>query len=99
MGPMDEGWDADVEIEGTPGGAFVAVLVLTPPPEIGPPVRWPVPGEYDSPLRAECAAMDAFTAMARGAQTTADAVAATLRPLTVLFGENRSGTKTGTIQV
>ena len=41
---MDERWDADVEIEGTPGGAFVAVLVLTPPPEIGPTVRWVVPG-------------------------------------------------------
>lgn len=64
---MDESWDADVEIEGTPGGAFVAVLVLTPPSEIGPPVRWAVPGEYDSALRAECAAMDAFTSMLRGA--------------------------------
>ncbi|SFR98683.1 hypothetical protein SAMN05428960_4424 [Mitsuaria sp. PDC51] len=64
---MDERWDADVEIEGTPGGAFVAVLVLTPPPEIGPTVRWVVPGgECGSPLHAECAAMDAFAEMCRG---------------------------------
>jgi len=62
---MDESWDADVEIEGAPSGAFIAVLVLRPPPEIGPPVRWAVPGEYDSPLRAECAALDVFAEMTR----------------------------------
>jgi hypothetical protein len=46
-------------------GAFIAVLVLTPPPEIGPPVRWAVPGEYDNPSRAECAALDLFAEMTR----------------------------------
>jgi hypothetical protein len=62
---VDERWDADVEIEVTPRGGFIAVLVLTPPPEIGPPVRWAVPVEYDNPLRAECAAFDTFAEMTR----------------------------------
>jgi hypothetical protein len=62
---MDEYWEAHVDIEGTPMGAFIAVLVLTPPPEIGPPVRWAVPGEYDNPSRAECAALDLFAEMTR----------------------------------
>jgi len=63
---MDEDWSADVEIEPAAGGRFVAVLVLTPPAVIGPPIRTPIPGEYDTPLAAECAAIDAFAAMTRG---------------------------------
>lgn len=65
VGEMDEFWDADVETKVTPSGAFIAVLVLTPPAEIGPPVRWAVPGEYDNPSRAECAALDLFAEMTR----------------------------------
>ena len=64
---MDESWDADVDIEPTGSGRFCAVLVLTPPAELGPPVRTPIPGEHDSALAAECAAIDAFAAMTRGA--------------------------------
>lgn len=63
---MDEGWAADVEIEATVDGKFVAVLVLTPPPEIGPPIRTEVLGTHDTALAAECAALDAFAAMTRG---------------------------------
>ena len=64
---MDEGWDANVEIEPTGDGRYLAVLVLTPPAELGPSIRTPIPGEHDSPLAAECAAIDAFAAMTRGA--------------------------------
>lgn len=60
---MDDRWDAHVEILQTPNGNYQAVLVLTPPREIGLPVRWAVPGEYASSLRAECAAIDAFAEM------------------------------------
>lgn len=64
---MDESWEADVEIEATVDGKFVAVLVLKPPPEIGPPIRSEVFGKHDTALEAECAALDAFAAMTRGA--------------------------------
>lgn len=64
---MDESWDANVEIEPTGDGRFRAALVLTPPAVVGPPIRTVIPGEHDSPLAAECAAIDAFAAMTRGA--------------------------------
>ncbi len=64
---MDERWDADFEVEPTGDGRFRAVLVLTPPAEVGPPIRTVIPGEYDSALAAEWAAVDAFAAMTRGA--------------------------------
>lgn len=62
--PLDEDWTADVATERLPLGKFVAVLTLTPPPEVAPPVRYRVPGDYDSAEAAEWAAVDAFAAMA-----------------------------------
>lgn len=64
---MDDSWEADVQIEATSDGRFRAVLVLTPPAEVGPPIRTVIPGEHDSALAAEWAAVDAFAAMTRGA--------------------------------
>lgn len=60
---MDESWEADVLVEPTPSGRYAAVLVLTPPAEVGAPIRWLVPGEYDHPMQAGCAALDAFAEM------------------------------------
>lgn len=60
---MRDDWDADIVVEAGPSGLFVAVLVLKPPSEIGAAVRWVIPGEYESAMRAECAALDAFTAI------------------------------------
>lgn len=63
---MDESWVANVEILRSESGRFVAVLVLTLPPELGPPVRVPIAGEHDRPEVAEEAALDTFAAMTRG---------------------------------
>lgn len=63
---MDDEWDADVEVERNPSGRYVAVLVLRPPTPIGPAVRLPIGGEYEHPMQAEVAALDAFAAMTRG---------------------------------
>ena len=62
---MDQDWDADVEVQASDGGLFVAVLVLTPPAAMGPPVRVPLEGEYDTQDLAELAALEAFAAMSR----------------------------------
>ncbi|MDH0863636.1 MULTISPECIES: hypothetical protein [unclassified Roseateles] len=63
---MDEGWVSNLEVDCNESGRFVAVLVLTPPPELGPPIRVPIEGEYDRPELAEDAALDALAAMTRG---------------------------------
>lgn len=62
---MNQDWDAHVEVQATDGGFFVAVLVLTPPAAIGPPVRVPLEGEHDTQDLAELAALEAFAAMTR----------------------------------
>lgn len=41
---MDEGWVSNLEVDCNESGRFVAVLVLTPPPELGPPIRVPIEG-------------------------------------------------------
>lgn len=64
---VDGSWDADIAVETTSEGLFVAVLVLTPPPELGPAVRLSIEGEYKRPELAEMAAVDAYAAMTRGA--------------------------------
>ncbi len=61
----DESWEADVVIDPVAGGRFVAVLVFTPPPELGGSIRVPIEGEHDTPMAAEQAALDAFAAMTR----------------------------------
>lgn len=63
---MDEDWVSNLEVDCNESGRFVAVLVLTPPPELGPPIRVPIEGEYDRPELAEDAALDALAAMTRG---------------------------------
>lgn len=62
---LDEDWSADIAAERMPSGKFAAVLTLTPPSEVGPPIRYRVPGDYDSTEAAEWAALDAFAAMTR----------------------------------
>jgi hypothetical protein len=66
MGGMNaDDWSADIEVVPTTEGRFVAVLVLRPPALDGEPIRTEIAGEYDSPLIAEMAAMDAIAAMTR----------------------------------
>ncbi|WP_431286756.1 hypothetical protein [Roseateles chitinivorans] len=60
---MDKDWSADVDAEPVENGRFVAVLVLEPPAEVGPPIRLRLQGEYDHPELARMAALDAFTEM------------------------------------
>jgi hypothetical protein len=62
---MDDNWDADIVVVRTTTDSFVAVLVLSPPPEVGQPIRVPIEGEYERPELAEMAALDAFAAMTR----------------------------------
>ena len=63
---MKDDWGADVQVEAHPSGGFSAVLVLTPPLEIGPPIHLPIDGTYERAELAEMAALDAFAAMTRG---------------------------------
>lgn len=63
---MDDSWDANIEVEQGATG-FIAILVFTPPPELGPSIRVPIEGEYGRAELAEAAALDAFMAMTRGA--------------------------------
>ncbi|WP_431261869.1 hypothetical protein ACQ859_16560 [Roseateles chitinivorans] len=69
-GALDAGeawdaWEADIDVVRVDSGRFVAVLVLSPPPQLGPPLRMPIDGEYDAPELAEMAALDVFAAMTR----------------------------------
>jgi len=59
-------WEADVEAEPLENGMFVPVLVLTPPPEVGPPIRRPLEGEFAHPELAKMCAVDAFIEMFQG---------------------------------
>lgn len=59
---MDD-WSADVDVDELPSGMFVPVLVLTPPAELGSPVRRVLDGEFAHPELARLAALDAFIAM------------------------------------
>lgn len=65
---MDESWDADIETEPDGHGRFFAVLVLTPPKDLGPPIRVRISGVYERPEIAEMAALDAFAAMTLSAR-------------------------------
>lgn len=62
---MDD-WEADVEAEPLENGMFAPVLVLTPPPEVGPPIRRRLEGEFAHPELAKMRAMDAFIEMSQG---------------------------------
>lgn len=62
---MDD-WEADVEAEPPENGMFVPVLVLTLPPEVGPPIRRPLEGEFAHPELAKMCAVDAFIEMFQG---------------------------------
>lgn len=59
---MDD-WSADIDAELSPSGAYVAVLVLVPPSEVGPPIRRALPGEHPTVEHARLAALDAFVEM------------------------------------
>lgn len=63
--PTDN-WEADIDATPLPSGKFAPILILVPPPEIGPPLRQQLEGEFDCPERAKLAALDAFAAMSRG---------------------------------
>lgn len=61
-------WSADIEVEQTANGTFIAVLVLLPPAEIGPALRLVIGDEYAYAAVAEWAAVDALIEMATKAQ-------------------------------
>lgn len=60
---MDNDWSAGIEAELSPSGSYVAVLVLVPPAEVGPPIRLVSPGEHPTAEHARLAALDAFVEM------------------------------------
>lgn len=62
---LDDTWEADIEADSLPTGHFSPVLVLKPPPELGPPVRYRLEGAYPTAEHARLAALDLLTAMAR----------------------------------
>ncbi|MFX1679097.1 hypothetical protein PV762_07675 [Mitsuaria sp. CC2] len=62
---MDESWLRMLRSCAANPSVFLVVLVLTPPPELGPPVRGPIAGEHERPELAEEAALDTFAAMTR----------------------------------
>lgn len=61
---MDD-WQADVDAEQLASGMFRPVLVLVPPQDVGPPLRYLLDGEYPSAEHARLAALDAMAEMAR----------------------------------
>lgn len=52
-----------MEAEELPGGGFQAVLIFSPPKDLGPEVRVPLGGKYEHPELARLAALDHFVAM------------------------------------
>ncbi|TXD92570.1 hypothetical protein FUT87_08770 [Mitsuaria sp. TWR114] len=62
---MNDNWTADIEAELLRSGRYAPVLILVPPPEVGPPLRRILPGEYPSAEHAKLAALDAFAEMSR----------------------------------
>lgn len=58
-----DGWDADVDVELRLNGSYAPVLVLTPPRQVGPPLRVVLDGEYEYEELARMAALDAMLAM------------------------------------
>jgi len=62
---MDERWEADIDADLLENGLYAPVLVFVPPPDIGPPIRRRLGGEYQHPQLAEMAALDAFAEMSR----------------------------------
>lgn len=62
---MDEDWQADVDADLLDNGLYAPVLVVVPPPSVGPPIRRRLGGEYAHPELAKMAALDAFVEMSR----------------------------------
>lgn len=62
---MEERWDADIDAELLENGLYAPVLVLAPPPNVGPLIRMRLEGEYAHPELAKMAALDAFVEMSR----------------------------------
>ena len=62
---MDERWEADVDADLLENGLYAPVLVFVPPPDVGPPIRRRLGGEYQHPELAKIAALDAFAEMTR----------------------------------
>lgn len=60
-----DGWSADIETDRTPSGAFVPVLVLHPPDDVGEPLRLPLDGEYPNEDLAIFGGLDQLAAMTR----------------------------------
>ena len=60
-----DGWSADIETDRAPSGAFIPVLVLRPPDDIGEPLRLPLDGEYPNEDLAIFGGLDQLAAMTR----------------------------------
>ncbi len=63
---MDDRWGADIDTELTGNGQFVAYLVLTPPSELGEPIRVPIEGEYEYDSRRNLANWPSLTGFILG---------------------------------
>jgi len=59
------GWSADIETNRAPSGAFIPVLVLRPPEDLGEPLRLPLDGEYPNEDLAIFSGLDQLAAMTR----------------------------------
>lgn len=60
---MDNDWSADIDAVLSPSGSYVAVLVLVPPAEVGPPIRRVLPTEHPTAEHARLAALDVLVEM------------------------------------
>lgn len=62
---MDEDWSADIDAELLGSGLYAPVLILTPPGDVGPPLRRVLTSRHPTVEHAKMGAVDAFDEMTR----------------------------------
>lgn len=62
---MDEDWSAEIEAELLGSGLYGPVLILTPPADVGLPLRRVLASRHPTAEHAKLAAVDAFAEMTR----------------------------------